>query len=108
MDQDHAHAGVLKTLKPHHDLASPNGLRLSGERSGAERVRCSRGLGATYFSCRNSTCNDRAARRSVYNIANQTPTLTTQKTASNSTLISVFSARRAKNGTNTATNPGRI
>ena len=27
--------------------AAPNGLRLSGERSGAERVRCSRGLGRT-------------------------------------------------------------
>jgi hypothetical protein len=26
-------------------FVSPNGLRLSGERSGAERVRCSRGLG---------------------------------------------------------------
>jgi len=26
-------------------LQWPNGLRLNGERSGAERVRCSRGLG---------------------------------------------------------------
>jgi len=25
----------------------PNGLRFSGERSGAERVRCNRGLGAS-------------------------------------------------------------
>ncbi len=30
----------------HISRESPNGLRLSGERSGAERVRCSRGFGA--------------------------------------------------------------
>src|SRR5262249_8769335 len=32
--------------KPHRDFPRPNGLRLSGERSRAERVRCSRGVGA--------------------------------------------------------------
>ncbi len=35
-------------LQAHSNYPSPtpNGLRLSGERSGAERVRCSRGFGA--------------------------------------------------------------
>ena len=31
----------------HSGTVSPNGLRLNGERSRAERVRCSRGLGPT-------------------------------------------------------------
>ena len=30
---------------------APNGWRLSGERSGAKRVRCSRGLGARLMAC---------------------------------------------------------
>ena len=30
-------------------LLRPNGLRLSGERSGAERVRCSRGFGESWL-----------------------------------------------------------
>jgi dipeptidyl aminopeptidase/acylaminoacyl peptidase len=37
---------ALRRLAPQGDEeVRPNGLRLSGERSGAERVRCSRGLG---------------------------------------------------------------
>ena len=34
-----------RKARPGTFTAAPNGLRLSGERSGAERVRCSRGLG---------------------------------------------------------------
>ena len=35
-----------------HRSLSPNGLRLSGERSGAERVRCSRGFGESWLMSR--------------------------------------------------------
>jgi hypothetical protein len=36
----------LVVLYLHESRESPNGLRLSGERGGAERVRCSRALDA--------------------------------------------------------------
>jgi len=41
---------VIACPVPHTFRESPNDLRLSGERSGAERVRCSRGLGDGWFS----------------------------------------------------------
>ena len=46
-----SHQGQSAAAQPldplaHTNSPAPNGLRLSGERSGAERVRCSRGFGA--------------------------------------------------------------
>ena len=42
---DRCAAGLAAARRPWLERLTPNGLRLSGERSGAERVRCSRGFG---------------------------------------------------------------
>ncbi len=44
---------VVACPAPHISRKSPNGWRLSGERSGAERVRCSRGFGESLLMSRN-------------------------------------------------------